>query len=180
MTENRKVIWSEGMFLLPQHFQQHNRYLDNLINSRCLGLQPYDWGFYNLTIDLDLLKIGKLAIAQCKGIFPDGTPFNLPKNDDLPLPLDTPQDVQDELVFLALPVRQPGTVETDSNGNPDSLARFRLSEHEVRDNNCGAQGKADLQVGKLKTHLFLQREELSGYTCLGVTRVIEAHADRSV
>ena len=82
MFENSKVIWSEGIFLLPQHFQQHDRYIQNLVNSRCLGLQPYGWGFYSLTIDSDLFKIGKLALKECKGIFPDGTSFNLPEDDE--------------------------------------------------------------------------------------------------
>ena len=47
------------MFLRPQHFQQHDRYIENLVNGRCLGLQPYSWGFYSMTLDADLFKIGK-------------------------------------------------------------------------------------------------------------------------
>ena len=56
MTDTSKVVWAQGMFVLPQHFQQHDRYLENLINGRCLGLQPYSWGFYTLEIDHHLLK----------------------------------------------------------------------------------------------------------------------------
>ena len=29
MSWDNKVVWSEGMFLRPQHFQQHDRYLEN-------------------------------------------------------------------------------------------------------------------------------------------------------
>ena len=180
MFENSKVIWSEGIFLLPQHFQQHDRYIQNLVNSRCLGLQPYGWGFYSLTIDSDLFKIGKLALKECRGIFPDGTSFNLPEDDELPLPLDIPEDIHDEIVFLSLPLQRPETVESDSDANPDGLARFRLSEREVRDNTNGAESKAALQVGKLKTRLIRQRDERSGYTGLGVARVIEARADKNI
>jgi len=106
MTEKNKVIWSEGMFLLPQHFQQHDRYLENLINARCLGLRAYNWGFYSFVLDKELLKLGKLALSECAGIFPDGTPFDLPEDDALPLPLNVPEDIHDELVYLALPVRR--------------------------------------------------------------------------
>lgn len=180
MFENSKVIWAEGIFLLPQHFQQHDRYIQNLVNSRCLGLRPYDWGFYSLTIDSDLFKIGKLALKECKGIFPDGTPFNLPEDDELPLPLDIPEDIHNEIVFLSLPVRRPEVVESDSDASPDGLARFRVGEREVRDNTNGAESKAPLQVGKLKTRLIRQREERSGYTGLGVARVIEARADKNI
>ena len=180
MLENNKVIWSEGIFLLPQHFQQQDRYIQNLVNRRCLGLQPYDWGFYSLTIDSELFKIGKLALRECKGIFPDGTPFNLPGDDELPLPLDIPEDIHDEIVFLSLPVRRPEMVEIDNDAHPDGLARFRVGEREVRDNTNGAESKAAVQVGKLKTRLMSQREERSGYTGLGVARIIEARADKNI
>jgi type VI secretion system protein ImpJ len=180
MFEKSKVIWSEGMFLLPQHFQQHNRYLENLINRRCMGLHPYNWGFYSLKIDSDLLKMGKLALKECKGIFPDGTPFNLPEDDDLPLPLDVSEDTRNEIVFLSLPLRRPEAVEIDSTQNPEGLARFRMGELEVRDNTNGTQTKAHLQIGKLKTRLLRQREERSGYTGLGVARIIEVRADKNI
>jgi type VI secretion system protein ImpJ len=180
MAENSKVVWSEGMLLHPQHFQQHDRYLERLVNGRCLGLQPYDWGFYTLTIDRTLLKMGKFALSECQGIFPDGTPFNLPEDDDLPPPLDIPENCYNERVFLALAVRQSGSVETDSETSPDGLVRFRASEIKVRDRNKGAEIDAPLHIGKLKTRLMLEREERSAYTCLGVTRISEARADKNV
>ena len=180
MAEKNKVIWSEGMFLLPQHFQQHDRYLENLINARCMGLRAYNWGFHSFMLDKDLLKLGKLALSECAGTFPDGTPFNLPEDDALPLPLDVPEDVHDELVFLALPVRRREAVETDSDEYSETLARFRLGEHEVKDSNCGAESKVPVQFGKLKTQLLMQRHERSGYTCLGVARIVETQPDKSI
>jgi type VI secretion system protein ImpJ len=180
MADSNRVVWSQGMFVFPQHYQQQDRCLENLINSRCLGLRPYDWGFYTLAIDHNLLKIGKVGLKECRGIFPDGTPFNLPDEDPLPVAVDIPEDVQDEMVFLALPLRRRQAVEIDSEMNPDGLARFRIRECEIRDCNCGAEGRALLQLGSLKTHLLLQREERSGYTTLGVGRVMEVTANKNV
>ena len=114
MSSPNKVVWSEGLFLRPQHFQQHDRYLENLVSGRTLGLQPFNWGFYSLAIDRDLLKIGKLALTECTGIFPDGTPFSMPKDDETPLPLDLGEDVRDEMIYLAFPVRRPESAETAS------------------------------------------------------------------
>jgi len=45
MSWNSKVIWSEGMFLQPQHLQQHDRYLQRQLETRAAGLHPYSWGF---------------------------------------------------------------------------------------------------------------------------------------
>jgi type VI secretion system protein ImpJ len=180
MTIYSKIIWAEGMFLRPQHFQQHERYMERLISGRCLGLKTYDRGFYALKIDSSLLKIGKLALVQCRGIFPDGTPFNLPEDDDLPLPFDVAEDIRNEIVYLSLPLRRSGTTETDSAANSDSLARYRMDESAVKDNNCGAEGEASLQIGKLKSCLLRQKEERSGYSCLGVARIIEVRADKNI
>jgi len=188
MAGNSKVIWSEGMFLRPQHFQQQDRYIENYVNNRCLGLRPYSWGVYDLKIDANLLKIGQLALSACSGLFADGTPFNLPEDDDLPLPLEVPADIQNELVYLALPLRQSEAPEIDgasnsSNNaanNSDGLVRFGIDEWEIRDNSRRSEAKAPVQVGKLRTRLMRQSDERSGYTCLGIARIIEAHADKTL
>ena len=170
----------QGMFLQPHHFQQHDRYVENLVANRCLGLRPYGWGFYSLALDNALLKIGKLGLMECRGVFPDGTPFNLPEEGPVPVPVDIPENIHNEMVYLSLPLRRPQAVETDSEANQDSLARFRLDEYEAKDSNCGADSKAPLQVGSLKVRLMLDREERSGYACLGVGRVHELSVNRSV
>lgn len=180
MPMNNKVIWSEGMFLQPQHFQQQDRYMEGLINGRCFGLRPYDRGFYQLKIDADLLRTGKLSLTACKGIFPDGTPFDLPEQDDLPRPLEIPVEVRDEIVYLAIPLHRMGTVETDSASQPDGLARYRIDERTVKDNTGGSESEAPLQIGKLKASLLFQKQERSGYSYLAVARIIEVRTDRTI
>ena len=180
MSENNRVVWSEGMFLRPQHFQQHDRFVESLINGRCRGLQPFDWGFVALKLDPRQLAIGKLALTESRGIFPDGTPFNLPEDDELPLPLDVGEDVKNSLVYLALPLRRQESAEIDSEAFPDSLARYRLGEREVRDHNGGADSRFPVQIGRLRTRLMLERQERSGYVCLGVARIAEVRADKTV
>ena len=180
MNEKGKVVWSEGMFLRPQHFQQHDRYVTNLIRGCCEPLQSYGWGFADLSLDQSLLKIGKVAITAARGIFPDGTPFNLPEDDALPLPLEIPADIYNETVYLVLPVQRPETIETDSDLSPDSLARYRSFALDRRDTTSGFESKAQVQVGGLKTRLELQGRERSGYACLGIGRIIEKQADQNV
>jgi type VI secretion system protein ImpJ len=180
MSGNSKVVWSEGMFLRPQHFQQHDRYVENFVNSRCHGLQPYSWGFSDIRVDSNLLKTGKLALTICKGIFPDGTPFNLPEDDDLPLPLDLSEDVRNELIYLALPLLRPEDAVIDNGHHSNGLARFRLDEMEIKDNSVITETKAPVQIGRLKTRLMRQGDERSGYTCLGVARVVEMRADKTI
>jgi type VI secretion system protein ImpJ len=180
MSENNRVIWSEGMFLRPQHFQQHDRYIESLVNGRCRGLRSFDWGFSALKLDRRQLGIGKLALAECEGAFPDGTPFSLPQENELPLPLSIPDDVRNNLVYLALPLRRPDSSEIDSDAYPDSLARYHLGEREVRDHNSGADGRCAVEIARLRTRLMLERQERAGYVCLGVARILEVRADKTV
>lgn len=180
MSDNNRVIWSEGMFLRPQHFQQHDRYVEHLVSGRCRGLRSYDWGFGQLTLDQRQLAVGKLAIVECWGIFPDGTPFELPGTDALPLPLDLAEDTKGGLVFLSLPLRRAEASEIDSAEYPDSLARYHLAERQVRDHNSGADGAHVVQIASLRVRLMLERQERSGYSSLAVARIQEVRADRTV
>lgn len=180
MSENNKTVWSEGMFLRPQHFQQHDRYLENLLRERCGGLQPYDWGIKKLKIDSRSLAMGKFSLTECSGIFPDGTPFNLPEDDDLPLPLEISTDVQNALVYLALPAHRFGAIEVDTDENRNNLARYHACEHEVRDYNVATNATSAVLVAKLQTSLMLERQERSGHVYIGVARVIESRSDKNI
>jgi len=180
MSENNRVVWSEGMFLRPQHFQQHDRYFESLLRGISLGVRAYAWGFSSLKLDKTCLAIGKLGLSECSGVFPDGTPFTLPQDDDLPLPLEVPENEKASVVYLALPLRRSDATEVDSESCPDNMARFRLGERQVRDHNSGADGRYDVQIGSLKPRLMCDSQERSGYICLGVARIVEVRADKTV
>jgi type VI secretion system protein ImpJ len=100
-----KVVWSEGMFLRPQHFQQQDRYLEAFVRQSCSPLRPYGWGVTELVLDRETLALGKVAITSAKGLLPDGTPFSIPDHDPPPVPLDIDATARDVRVMLALPLR---------------------------------------------------------------------------
>ena len=108
MSWNNRVVWSEGMFIGTQHFQQHDRYLENLIDARSRPLSAGAWGFSELLIDQGLLAQGKLAIVSARGLLPDGTPFTIPQDDLAPSPLNIDDNLRDGLVYLALPLKRAG------------------------------------------------------------------------
>ena len=181
MSWNSKVVWSEGMFLQPQHFQQHDRYLENLIEARAAPVAPYRWGHVVMRLDEAALKLGKIALAAGRGILPDGTPFDFPRVDEAPLPLDVPADVKDELAYLAAPLRRAGSDEADVAGSDAiGLTRYRVSEFDALDNNTGAETSALVQVGNLRLRLMLKRDLTDAYACLGVVRITERRPDNQI
>ena len=179
MAWNRKVIWSEGMLLQPQHLQQHDRYLQTQLESRVGRLRPYAWGFAALRIDEQALALGKLALTACSGVLPDGTPFQLQVDDDLPLPLDIPEDARNVLVVLALPLRRPGVAETGDSPAPDNHARHGIVDHEAWDSN-GLDNSALMQVGRLRLRVALEHEVAHAYATIGIARIVERRPDGRV
>jgi type VI secretion system protein ImpJ len=180
MSWNSKVIWSEGMFLQPQHLQQNDRYLERLVEGRTRPIAAYDWGYVTLAVDEAALALGKIALVQARGIMPDGTPFDFPANDLAPLPLEFPPNLREEAVVLALPLRRRDTLEADISGEDIGLTRYVTSESEIADNTLPGAPTALVQIGDLRLKLMLKREATDAYATLGVVRVVERRADNQL
>lgn len=180
MADNNRIIWSEGMFLRPQHFQQHDRYIESLIQGHANGLQAYHWGISKLKVDMRLLAMGQFALSECAGVFQDGVPFDLPEHDALPTPVNIPQEIQNCIVYLSLPARLEGSIEIDSDEKPNNLARYHAVETEVKDHNTNSNEVSPVVIGKLQTRLMLEPQERAGYICIGLARIIESRSDKNI
>jgi type VI secretion system protein ImpJ len=181
MSQHNRVVWAEGLFLRPQHFQQAERYFERLMSQRLESLVPYGAGFTKLQIDQELLKIGKVGLSAAEGVFPDGTPFNIPVEADTPEPFDVPGDVKERLVLLTLPLKRAGMAELAFERSGDSsLVRYIAADHEIRDAVLEMENSAQLKVGRLNARLQLEGEASSAHTALGMVRVVEKRADGRV
>ena len=180
MSAHNKVVWSEGLFLQPQHFQQQDRYIERFVEGRCQALVPFGWGLSELEFERDLLSIGKLAVRSAAGVFPDGTPFRLPDDDILPAPLDIGSDVRDQVVFLGVPVRRADSPDFDRAPLSDGLARHNVRQREVRDTTSTSGNPALLDVAPLSTRLLLASELTDAYACIPIAHVVERRADQQV
>jgi type VI secretion system protein ImpJ len=180
MSWNNRVVWSEGMFIATQHFQQHDRYLENLIDARCRPLSAACWGFSELMLDQGLLAQGKLAIVSARGLLPDGTPFSIPDDDLAPSPLTVDEDLRDGLVYLALPLKRVGQRDTVDEGEALAGARYVSRVREVRDDNAPFENRTPVAVGARALRLVTSSDGLSDYTALGLARIKERRADHAV
>ncbi len=182
MSWNSKVIWTEGMFLQPSHFQQQDRNIQNWIESRCGGLQAYSWGVSKLEIDQQLLTLGKFAITSCRGIFPDGTPFSMPEQHPLPVPLDVKTETKNEIVYLALPVRRSSGKEVAWEMNPlDESNRYQMQEIEVKDiHSQSEQSSTVIQSGELWTRLRTSALNQDAFVTIPIARIVEMKVDKQV
>ena len=181
MTWHNKVVWTEGMFLQPQHFQQHDRYIEYQIRQRLLATIGYGWGFSSVAIDDAALALGKLSLNSAQGVLPDGNAFSVPGNDAAPAALDVPSDARNERVVLAVALQRPGIVESDAEQAAGSMGpRYQVAEVSVGDSNTNVDRDASVQVGRLNLRLMLERDAGEGFATLGVARVVERRADNKL
>jgi type VI secretion system protein ImpJ len=180
MSVHNRVIWSEGLFLQPQHFQQQDRYFEQYIETRCQPLTSYAWGFTDIEFERDFLKIGKIGMRRLVGVFPDGTPFRMPDDDPLPPPIDISADARDQRLFLAVPLRRAGELEASRNPGTDELVRQEIREFQVANAAETAGDPATLEVGGLRTRLLLEREATEAYACIPLAHIVECRADQQV
>jgi len=180
MSAHNRVIWSEGLFLQPQHFQQQDRYFERYVETRCQPLVPYSWGFTEIEFERDFLKIGKIGLRRLAGVFPDGTPFRMPEDDPLPPPIDVGGDVRDQRLFLAVPLRRAGELESARRPVTDELVRQEIREFQVANAAGNGGDPATLEVGALRTRLLLEKEATEAYGAIPLAHIVECRADQQV
>ncbi|MBP6764171.1 MAG: type VI secretion system baseplate subunit TssK [Rubrivivax sp.] len=181
MTWHNKVMWTEGMFLQPQHFQQQDRFLGRQADGRFAATTPWPWGYVGLQVDDASLLQGRIMVGAARGVLPDGLAFSIPGDDPAPPAFDVPGDMRDELVMLAVAQSRPGVTESDVETTESSMPpRWRVADLDVADIHANSLREAPVQVGRLNLRLVREHDINDGYVALGVVRVIERRADGRV
>jgi type VI secretion system protein ImpJ len=182
MTWTNRVVWQEGMFLRAQHFQQQDRHLEHLVHAGLAALHPYPWGVTTMAVDRDLLATGRFAMASASGLFEDGTAFSMPGETDHPTPLDLPDNARNVIVYLAVPISQPGAIEMTQPGGAGDVAagRYAIRDFEAYDTHSASPQPSNLLIGRLRLRYMLETDDRSGFFCIGLARVTEVTSDRRV
>jgi len=180
MSVSNKVVWSEGLFLQPQHFQQQDRYVERYVETRCHALTGHSWGFTEIEIERDFLTIGKFGLKRLAGVFPDGTPFQLPDDAPLPAPIDVDGNVRDRIVYLAIPLRRSGERDVERASETNGLVRHEVRELQVRDATSDSGNTALVEVASLRTQLLFESDLTPAYATVPLAHVVECRADKQV
>ena len=132
---SHKLLWGEGQFLRPQHFQQQDAYHERQLQRNLRLVHPYAWGVERMVVDHDALASGMLRLHDLALRFPDGELIDAPAVDPLPEPLDLNQaswDSDSLTVHAALPCLKPygGNV---ASGAAAHAERYRMLERDTAD-----------------------------------------------
>ena len=180
MGDRSRVVWSEGMFLRPQHFQQAQRFQEFAQHQLLLSSQGHFWGFHSLVLDTASLAIGKVAIASATGVMPDGTVFSFPQVNEPPSVVTISETVKAKRIMLCLPVFRTGSEEVSFDDDGRSLARYKVLDEDAPDQNSVGGDPAPIQTAHLRLRLLAEDEVPEGWMTVGVCLVTERRNDLSV
>ena len=87
MIPSSKILWGEGLFLRPQHFQRQDAYHEARLARAMRLLDPNAWGVARLAVDEEALAAGVLRVDELLAVMPDGETVDAPREDLLPEPV---------------------------------------------------------------------------------------------
>ena len=164
----KQVVWKEGSFISPQHFQQQALHFKSYIQNYN-GTMGYSghYGLSDITVNTDLLKIGKIAITFCNGLFPDGHYFLL----DEEIVIDVPEDAVKKTVYISIPLALQGS---PAFGEQSSQATRYLCQTMTSYNNTSTQSDSiELEVAKDNACLSIGKTDMAGYVSFPIARILE-------
>lgn len=157
------------MFLRPQHLQQYDRWIENNLERRVIGMLPYSWGIRQLRIDTDALRSGQFRILEIEAVLPDGSVYSAPAAQPLPPARQVTTEFQGRTMLLALPLRTADAVDvTEKEG---AAGRYRKIRTEVRDNATANRPPVGVEVGVLNARLMFDNEPLDELVHLPVAEI---------
>jgi type VI secretion system protein ImpJ len=153
----QRVLWTEGLLLTPQHFQQQERYFEYCMHRRCCVSQPYYWGVQSMKFSKEMLQAGKLRLLSCTAIFPNGVYYDAPDVDALPNDIEI--TIFKENINIALMINK-----TEKNG-------YIPLKKQVENSMDSQSASISMVMGKLHPKMRLIEPNDLNETCLPIARV---------
>lgn len=174
MKSVQKLMWGEGLFLRPQHFQYQDVYHEQRLANAIKALHSCMWGISSLQVDTNALDSGLLRLTELRALMQDGEPIEAPSTDTLPeaRALADLEIGGDGLVFhLALPLLKIEGGNFSSTTTRDAIAcRYFLDNEMAGDLYTGAV-ESELSVLRKKLFLLADYEPREQYISFPVLRV---------
>lgn len=167
-----KVLWGEGLFLRPQHFQRQDAYHEARIQDLSTVLHPYGWGCRRIKFDPQALAGGTLRPLDLSVVFADSEPYDAPVHDALPDAISLKElssSIQATTIHLALPlIRDDG--DNCAVADLAQTARYRQTNHATKDLYTDSTEAELAYLGKL-TRLLTDDQPRDAYTSVPIARI---------
>ncbi|RYA22266.1 type VI secretion system baseplate subunit TssK [Malaciobacter marinus] len=176
-----KIVWKEGLFIRPQHFQQNDRHYSHELRTRTIESRANNWGFFNLDIDKTLLNTGKLLIKSASGILPDGTLFELSSQNENDLIIEVKASDVGKFIYLTLPLYIENSDEIHFEEQETLLTRYKSKLiKDIPNINAGENSSSDILIAKYNFKLQFEEDINQGLLKLKVAKIGNVSATQSV
>ncbi|MBO0912244.1 MAG: type VI secretion system baseplate subunit TssK [Acidobacteria bacterium] len=183
MSKAQKVVWTKGMFLMPQHFQSQDEYFEEALHFRASTAAFANWGLSGIGVDEASLVNGLFTLRHCEGVLPDGLSFEMPLTDDLapgrPVEDMFPPTEPALDVYLAIPQARPSarnfTLKAADGANGAVPTRYLTETRPVIDATLGTDERP-IQVGRKAFRLLFGGENLEGFSAMRIAQVTRTPA----
>jgi type VI secretion system protein ImpJ len=170
-----KILWTEGVTLRPQHFQQQDRYHEARLHRMMAALHPYAWGLAaEATWDEEALDNNILRAESLSLVFQDGETYDAPASDPLPEAVELaalPSSEHQFTFYAALPAQMPhGGNLAGMRGQDKGQARFRQIALETPDLYTEALDAGIVYLAK-QVRLLSHLTPRAGYVSVPVLRL---------
>ena len=180
MIYRNQVVWNEGLFIKPQHFQQQQRYTEHSINERVLSISRYLYGISQISINPEYLSFGRISIDSAVGIMPDGSIFRVPQDDILPTALEiSDATLTNQIIYLAIPLKNESLLEVDWD-NDKGTGRYIARKQEVKDIHSPNGDIAHLDIASAGLKIMLEKDDRSAYASIAIAKILEKRPDGSI
>jgi type VI secretion system protein ImpJ len=141
----KQILWQEGLFLRPQHFQQQDQFWQERF-ATCFDLKNnFSWGLTAFALHRNLLSKGEISIKRLEGITPDGTVFMLSgQEQDLSIRLD--KTAEPGLLYLVLPKTNTEGVNVALTETESNHKRYILRKIEAQDQLKAEQDRIEIDI----------------------------------
>jgi type VI secretion system protein ImpJ len=179
-----KVVWHEGMYLGPHHFQVQSQSFEDLVHFSTSSLWFAPYGVISCKLDSEALTNGFLSLVHGRGLFPDGLAFQMPDADAMPPALNITDlfssTRESLLVYLAVPERRPGGPNCALDSEPAQLeVRYQAEMLTLPDENTGRDEK-QIQIGRKNIRFALETQDNQGLVTLPIARVLRDGSGRFI
>ncbi len=174
MLRVNRILWGEGMFLRPQHFQQQELFTEHSIAQVLRQIHAHPWGLRTASLDADALRAGLLRVNTLDIAYHEGLQVNAPGHEPLPAARnlnDIASAGTETLVYACVPALNAfGGNSSAPNAVTARPARYCTEQVAVPDLYTNA---LETEVTALRTNvrILISQENRDGYQSIPIARL---------
>lgn len=172
---NSKVVWSEGIFITPQHFQQQERYFEDRINESLKSLQAFYYGVHDIQFDQNGLNQGIVKVNRLTAVLKDGRLVTFNERELAHLSITLKPNTKTQPLYLMIPELSANINEISFDHESNTQHRYRGFEKTVRDSTNIDFDPRTLMLANLNPSLMIEEELVQTHSALVIGQVGSNH-----